>query len=161
MPIVVVQFIPRVEFHEPLWRHAPHWVPTYRPAAGQLLAAVRHTPDIQTCRIERIRVNVKPTSGFVSQDEVAFPAVVARLLAKALGAEYGAKTRHLRVWHRDIEVFVRSRLLAEKGIDSPSTINVNLEAMFFEERDEVGGVLLAHHCSVAVVLKRSVKDRDD
>jgi hypothetical protein len=55
--------------------------------AGQLLPAVRHTADIQTCRIERIGMNVKPTSGFVGQDEVTFPAVVATLLAKASHVE--------------------------------------------------------------------------
>jgi hypothetical protein len=76
-----------VEFHEPLGRNAPHRVPADHSAAGQLLADVRHTADILTCRIERIGVNVKPPSGFAGQDEVAFPAVIAKLLAKASRAE--------------------------------------------------------------------------
>src|SRR5688572_21676048 len=143
-----------MEFHEPLGWNAPHWVPADHSAAGQLLAAVRHTADIQTCRVERIGVNVKPTSGFVGQDEVAFPAIVATLLAKASRAEEGTKARHVRMRHRDIEVIVRSRLLAEYGINRPSTIDVNLQAILFQERNEVGGVLLKHNCSVAAVLKR-------
>jgi hypothetical protein len=76
-----------VEFHEPLGGNAPHWVPADHSAAGQLLADVRHTADIQTCRIERIEVNVNPTSGSVGQDEDAFPTVIATLLAKASRAE--------------------------------------------------------------------------
>jgi hypothetical protein len=99
-------------------------------------------------------VNVKPTSGFVDQDEVAFPAIAATLLAKASRAEQVAKARHLRVRHRDIEVTVRSRLLAEDGINRPSTIDVNLQAILFQERNEIGGVVLEHNCSVAAVLKR-------
>ena len=66
MPIVVVQLVTDVEFHEPLGRNAPHGVPADHSTAGQLLADVRHTADIQTCCIERIGVNVKPTSGFVN-----------------------------------------------------------------------------------------------
>ncbi len=76
-----------MEFHEPLGGNAPHWVRADHSAAGQLIAGVRHTAGIQTCRIERIGVNVKPTSGFVGQDEVALPAVIATLLAKASRAE--------------------------------------------------------------------------
>jgi hypothetical protein len=76
-----------VEFHKPLWRDASHWVPGDHSAAGQVLAAVRHAADIQTCRIERIGVNVKTTCGFVGQDEIAFPAIAAMLLAKASRAE--------------------------------------------------------------------------
>ena len=154
MPVGVVQFVTRVESHEPLWGNAPDWIPADHSVAGQLLPAVRHTADIQTCRIERIGVNVKPTSGFVGQDEVAFPAIVATLLAKASRAEEGAKARHLRVRHRDIEVIVRSRLLSEYGIDRPSTVNVNLQAVLFQQRNEVGGVLLKHTSSLAAVLKR-------
>jgi hypothetical protein len=118
-----------------------------------VLAAVRHAADIQTCRIERIGVNVKTTSGFVGQDEIAFPAIVAMVIVKASRAEYGAKVRYLRVRHRDIEVIVRSRLLSEYGINRPSPINVNLQAILFQKRNEVGGVLLEHNCSVAAVLK--------
>jgi hypothetical protein len=55
---------------------------------------------------------------------------------------------------RDIEVIVRSRLLAEYGISRPSTIDVNLQAILFQERKEVGGILLEHNCGVAAVLKR-------
>jgi hypothetical protein len=119
-----------------------------------VLAAVRHTADIQTCGIERIGVNVKAIAGFVGQDEIAFPAIVATLLAKASRAEEGAKTRYLRVRHRDIEIIVRSRLLSEDGINRPSAIDVHLQAILFEKRNEVGGVLLEHHRSVAAVLKR-------
>jgi hypothetical protein len=117
-----------------------------------VLAAVRHAADIQTCRIERIGVNVKTTSGFVGQDEIAFPAIVAMVLVKASRAEYGAKARYLRVRHRDVEVIVRSRLLSEYGINRPSAIDVNLQAMLFQKRNEVGGILLEHNCSVAAVL---------
>ena len=143
-----------MEFHEPLGGNASHRVPADYSAAGQLLADVRHSADIPTCRIERIRVNVKPASGLVGQDEVAFPAVIATLLAKASHAEEGAKARHLRVRQRDIEVIVRSRLLSEYRINRPATIDVNLQAILFQERDEVGGVLLKHNCSVAAVLNR-------
>ena len=97
-------------------------------------------------------MNVKTTSGFVGQDEIAFPAIVAMLLAKASRAEQGAKARYLRVRHRDIEIIVRSRLLSEYGINRPSPIDVNLQAIFFQKRNEVGGVLLEHNCSVAAVL---------
>ena len=55
---------------------------------------------------------------------------------------------------RDIQVIVRSRLLSEYGIDRPSTINVNLQAVLFQQRNEVGGVLLKHTSSLAAVLKR-------
>jgi len=143
-----------VEFHEPLGGNAPHRVPADHSAAGQLLADVRHTADIQTCRIERIGVNVKPTSGFVGQDEVAFPAVVATLLSKASHAEQGAKSRHLRVRQRDIEVIVRSRLRPEQRINRPATIDVHLKAILFQEHNEVGGVLLEHSFSLAAVLTR-------
>jgi len=142
-----------VEFHKPLWRNAPHWVPGDHSAASQVLAAVRHAADIQTFRIERIGVNVKTTSGLVGQDEVAFPAIVAMLLAKAARAEQGAKARYLHVRYRDIEVIVRSRLLSEYGINRPSSIDVNLQAILFQKRNEVGGILLEHNCSVAAVLK--------
>jgi hypothetical protein len=94
-------------------------------------------------------VNVKPASGVVSQDEVAFPAVVAPLLAKASQAEEGAKARHLCVRQRDIEVIVRSRLLSQYRINRPAAIDVNLQAILLQERDEVGGILLKHNCSLA------------
>ena len=45
---------------------------------------------------------------------------------------------------RDIEVIVRSRLLSEYGINRPSTIDVDLQAVLFQERNEVDGVLLKH-----------------
>ena len=140
--------------HKPLWRNAPHWVPGDHSAAGQVLAAVRHATDIQSCRIERIGVNVKTTSGFVGQGEIAFPAIVAMVLVKASRAEYGAKARYLRVRHRDIEVTVRSRLLSEYGINRPATIDVNLQAILFQERNEIRGVLLEHNCSLAAALNR-------
>jgi hypothetical protein len=143
-----------VEFHEPVGGNAPHWVPADHSAAGQLFADVRHTADIPTCRIEDIGVNVKPASGFVGQDEVAFPTVIATLLAKASRAESGAKVRHLRVRQRNIEVIVRSRLFSEYGINRPATIDANLQAILFQERNEVGGVLLKHNCSLAAVLNR-------
>ena len=148
MPIVVVRWVARVEFHKPLWCNAPHWVPGDHSAASQVLAAVRHAADIQTFRIERIGVNVKTTSGFVGQDEIAFPAIGAMLLAKASRAEQGAKARHLRVRHRDIEVIVRPRLLSEYRINRPSAIDVHLQAIFVQKRNELGGVLLEHKCSV-------------
>ena len=97
MPIVVVQFVTRVEFHEPLGGNASHRIPTDYSATRQLLAAVRYTANISTCRIEGIGVNVKPASRFVSQDEVAFPAVIVTPLAKASHAEKGAKARYLCV----------------------------------------------------------------
>jgi hypothetical protein len=143
-----------VEFHEPLGGNASHRVPADYSATGELLADVRHPADISTCRIETIGVNVKPASGLVSQDEVAFPAVIAMLLAKASHAEKGAKARHLRVRQRDIEIIVRSRLLSEYRINRPATIDVNLKAILFQERDEVGGVLLKHNGSLAAVLNR-------
>ena len=141
-----------MKFHKPLWRNAPHWVPGDHSAAGQVLTAVRHAADIQTSRIERIGMNVKTTSGFVGQDEIALPAIVAMLLAKASRAEQGAKAADLRVRHRDIEVIVRSRLLSEYGINRPSPVDVRLHAILFQKRNEVGGVLLEHNCSVAAVL---------
>jgi hypothetical protein len=49
---------------------------------------------------------------------------------------------------------VRSRLLSEYGINRPATIDVHLEAMLFQERNEIRGVLLKHHCSLAAVLNR-------
>ena len=55
--------------------------------------------------------------------------------------------------HRDVEVIVRSRLLSEDGINRPSPIDVDLQAMLFQKRNEAGGVLLEHNCSVAAVLK--------
>jgi hypothetical protein len=122
--------------------------------ASELFPAVRHTADIQTGRIERIGVNVKPTSGFVDKDEVTFPAIVATLLAKASRAQEGAKARHVSVRQRDIQVIVRSRLLSEYGINRPSTIDVDLQAVLFQERNEVGGVLLKHTRSLAAELKR-------
>jgi hypothetical protein len=99
-------------------------------------------------------VNVKPASGLVSQDEVALPAVVATQLAKTSHAEKGAKPWHLRVRQRDIEIIVRSRLLSECRIHRPATIDVNLKAILFEERDEVSGILLKHNGSLAAVLTR-------
>jgi hypothetical protein len=143
-----------VKSHKPLWRNASHWVPGDHSATGQVLTGVRHAADIQTCRIEGIGVHVKTTFGFVSQDEIAFPAIVAMLLAKASRAEQGAKARYLRVRHRDIEIIVRSRLLSEYGINRPSPIDVNLQAVLFQKGNEVGGVLREHNCSVAAVLKR-------
>jgi hypothetical protein len=106
-------------------------------------------------------VNVKTTSGFVGQDEIAFPAVVAMLLAKASHAKYGAKARYLRVRHRDIEVIVRPRLLSEHGINRPSPVDINLQAILFQKLNEVGGVLLEHNCSVAAVLKRRIPDQHE
>jgi hypothetical protein len=143
-----------VEFYEPLGGNASDRVPADYAATGQLLADVRHTADISTCRIEGIGVDVKPASGFVSQDEVAFSAVIATLLVKASPAEKGAKARHLRVRQRDIEIIVRSRLLSEDRINRPAPIDVNLKAILFQERDEVGGVLLKHNGSLAAVLNR-------
>jgi hypothetical protein len=52
------------------------------------------------------------------------------------------------VRQRDIEVIVRSRLLADYGVHGPSTIDVDFQAILFQERNEVGGVLLNHHRSV-------------
>jgi hypothetical protein len=83
MPIVVVQIVAGVEPHKPLGRNASHWVAGDHSAAGQVLGAVGHAADVQACRIERIGVNVKTTSSFVNQEEIAFPAIVALLLAKA------------------------------------------------------------------------------
>jgi len=143
-----------VEFHEPLGGNASHRVSADYSAAGQLFADVRHAADIPACGIERIGVNVKPTSGFVGQDEVAFPAVIATLLAKASHAEQGAKARHLRVRQRDIEVIVRSRLRPEQRINRPATIDVHLKAILFQEHNEVGGVLLKHSFRLAAVVTR-------
>src|SRR4029077_10537151 len=39
------------------------------------------------------------------------------------------------------------------GINRPSPIDVDLQAILFQKRNEVGGVLLEHNCSVAAVLK--------
>jgi hypothetical protein len=57
------------------------------------------------------------------------------------------------VRQRDIEVIVRSRLLSEYGINRPATIDVNLQAILFQERNDVGGVLLKHDCSLAAALR--------
>ena len=56
VPVLVVQFVTRVKLHEPLWGNAPHWIRADYAATGQLLAAVRHTADISSCRIERVGV---------------------------------------------------------------------------------------------------------
>jgi hypothetical protein len=37
------------------------------------------------------------------------------------------------VRQRDVEVIVRSRLLSEYGINRPAAIDVNLEAILFQE----------------------------
>ena len=74
---------------------------------------------------------------------------------KASCGEDGAKARHLRVWHRNVEVVVRSRLLAEYGINHPAIVNVHLQATRFQECTEVGGILLEHNRSVAIVLPGS------
>ena len=152
MPIVGVQFVTGMEFHEPLGRNAPYAVPADHSMAGQLLADVRHTADIQTCCVESIGVNVKPTPGFVAEDEVAFPAVVARLLAKASRTEYVSKARHLIVRQRDIQVSVRSRLLFQNCINRPAAIDVHFEAILFQERDQIDGIFLGHsvQCSSRV-----------
>lgn len=50
---------------------------------------------------------------------------------------------------RNIEVIVSSRLFSEYGINRPSAIDVNLQAVLFQKRNEVGGVVLKHTCSVA------------
>lgn len=42
-----------------------------------------------------------------------------------------------------------SRLFSEYGINRPSAIDVNLQAVLFQKRNEVGGVVLKHTCSVA------------
>jgi hypothetical protein len=55
---------------------------------------------------------------------------------------------------------VGSRLLAEYGINRPSTIDVSLQAILYQERNEFGGVVLEHSCSVAAILKRRFKDRE-
>src|SRR4029078_2775727 len=82
-------------------------------------------------------------------------ALLAMMIAKAARAEQGAKARYLRVRHRDIEIIVRSRLLSEYGINRPSPIDVNLEAIFFQKRNELGRLLLEHTCSVAAVQRAS------
>ncbi len=41
-----------------------------------------------------------------------------------------------------------SRLLSEYGINRPATIDVNLQAILFKERNQIGGVLLKHNCSL-------------
>ena len=50
---------------------------------------------------------------------------------------------------RDIEVIVRSRLLSEYGINRPATVDVNFQAILFQERNEIGGLFLKHNCSLA------------
>lgn len=44
---------------------------------------------------------------------------------------------------------MRSRLLSKYGINRPATIDVNLKAILFEERNEIGALFLTHNCSLA------------
>jgi hypothetical protein len=89
-------------------------------------------------------MNVEPSTGFVYENEVAFPAVVATLLMKASAEEEPTKARHLRVWQRNIEVIVRSRLFAEDGVDGPPAVDVDLEGMALQKGNQFGDVCCSH-----------------
>jgi hypothetical protein len=87
VPIFVIQLVTRVEFHEPLRGNASHAVPADHPATSQMIAAVRHPADIAARRVERVEVNVDPSTGFAGQNEVVFPAIRATLLVKTPSVE--------------------------------------------------------------------------
>ena len=55
---------------------------------------------------------------------------------------------------RDIQVIVRSRLRSEYGIHGPPAIDVDFQAILFEECNKVGDVLPSHSCSLAAVVNR-------
>lgn len=72
-----------------------------------------------------------PTSGFVDQDEVAFSGS-SPCCRKSPACSVGRKGVVPTHAQRNIQVIVRSRLLSEYGIDRPSAIDVDLQAVLFE-----------------------------
>ena len=48
VPIVVIQFVTGVEFHEPLWGNAAHREPADHSTTRQVLLDVRHAADVPT-----------------------------------------------------------------------------------------------------------------
>jgi len=157
VPIKVIEFVTRVELHEPFRRYASHRVSADHSSAGQVLAAVRHPAHVVARCIERVRVNVKTPASVVGQNEVAFPAIVAVLLAKPSRAEERAKAGHLGMRHSNVEVIMRPGLLSEESIHSPSAINMDFQAVLFQEVDEIGNVPRSHPRSLVDRLKVSAR----
>ncbi len=92
-------------------------------------------------------MNVEFQAALVPEYEIAFPSVIAIFLSIARCGEQLSQPRYLLVWNRDIEVQVGTGLMAQQGVNGPSSVDINVKTVLLQELDQLDSVFSVHEQS--------------
>jgi len=85
-------------------------------------------------------VNVESTVASVSEDEVALRGIALGPLMESASRHQAAQQRNLRVRYGDVQIVVVSSLLSQQSVYSPTTVDVDLKPVPFEEIKQLNDV---------------------
>ena len=105
--------------------------------------------------VQSVGMNIDFKSLGISENEITFPTVVARLLSIAASAEQFANPRNEFVRQGNVKVGVCARLLAEESIHSPAAVDVHLNAVLLKELYQIRSGAGVHERSLANLFLQS------
>lgn len=85
-------------------------------------------------------MNVDSTVASVSEDEVTLPRIGPGPLMESATRHQAAQQWNLRVRYGDIQIVVVSSLLSQQCVYSPTTVDVDLKPVLFEEIEQLNDV---------------------
>lgn len=107
------------------------------------VVAVRHPIDAVPAVIEPHGMDVDLAPLRVAQDEIGIGCALDQ--SEAVVYEDQAHPRHVADTHDEVQIVMRSRLLPNEGVDTPSSLDPGLDPRVFEAIDDASDVVGGQH----------------